>query len=204
MIVGLTGSIATGKSTVSAVLKEFGAYIVDADLWARRVVERRSDGLRDIVDAFGPEVLCPDGSLNRKALASLIFANPEARQRLNAITHPRIRSGMQSETKSHLLHHPDEPIVWDVPLLFEGETRHLVDCIVLVYASPSVQLKRLMARDGIDKNAAQARIDSQMPIDEKRKLATYLIDNDGDFENTREQVQQVWRTIRSRAKSERA
>lgn len=201
MIVGLTGGIATGKSTVSAILKESGVYIVDADVWARRVVEPGSDGLREIVDAFGNGVLLADGSLNRKHLGDIVFADPAARNILNAITHPRVRSGMKHETNTYFAKHLDEPIVWDVPLLFEGETQYLVDCTILVYTSPQTQVRRLMARDEIDTTAAKARIDSQMPIEEKRKRATYLIDNDGSLEHTREQVQQVWRTIRSQAKS---
>ncbi|WAH37952.1 dephospho-CoA kinase [Alicyclobacillus dauci] len=197
MIVGLTGGIATGKSTVSNMFRELGAYVVDADVWARRVVEPGSDGLREVVEAFGTRVLTSDGALNRQELGRIIFADSEARLRLNAITHPRIRQGMRQETETYIQAHPNEPVIWDVPLLFEGDTKYLVDCTVLVYTSPDVQLGRLMARDGLSEEDARARMEAQMPIEEKRSLATYVIDNSGDIDNTREQVQAVWTKIRS-------
>lgn len=204
MIIGLTGGIASGKSTVTDMFRSLGAYVVDADVWARRVVEVGSDGLREIVDAFGADVLHADGSLNRKALGAIIFADRHRREQLNAITHPRVRMGMKRETETYLDTHPGEPVLWDVPLLFEGETHRLVDQTILVYASPQTQLKRLMARDGIDEMAAQSRITAQMPIDEKRALATYLIENEGELETTREQVQRVWTIIRDLAEHRRA
>ncbi|GMA64845.1 dephospho-CoA kinase [Alicyclobacillus fastidiosus] len=197
LIVGLTGGIGTGKSTVSDMLRQLGAYVVDADVWARRVVEPGSDGLEEIRKAFGDRVLEPDGSLNRKALGQLIFGDTSLRARLNDITHPRIRLGMMRETAEYLEAHPGEPVVWDVPLLFEGETKRLVDCTILVYTPPEIQLARLMARDQSTEVEARARIAAQMPIDEKRRLATYIIENDGTLEKTREQVQLVWTTIRS-------
>lgn len=203
MIVGLTGGIATGKSTVSTYLRELGAYVVDADVWARRVVEPGSEGLQEIAAAFGDDVLLPDRSLNRKGLGEIIFGDGAARRQLNDITHPRIRQGMRQETLDYLKSHPDRPVVWDVPLLFEGETHRLVDCTILVYVMPATQLQRLMTRDAIDEAAALARIQAQMPIDAKRALATYLIDNDGDLNKTREQVERLWTTIQGQAREVR-
>ncbi len=192
MIVGLTGGIATGKSTVTSMLRELGAYVVDADVWARKVVEKGSPGLAGIVQAFGPGILQGDGTLNRAALGQIVFQDAEARQRLNDITHPKVRDGMRQETAAYLEKHPDTPIVWDVPLLFEGETRNLVDVTILVYIPEEVQRMRLMSRDGLSEEDANRRISAQMPIEEKRALATYVIDNSGSLDNTREQVTRIW------------
>ena len=192
MIVGLTGGIATGKSTVTSMLRERGAYVVDADVWARKVVEKGSAGLAEIVQAFGSGILQGDGTLNRAALGQIVFQDAEARQRLNDITHPKVRDGMRQETAAYLEKHPDTPIVWDVPLLFEGETRNLVDVTILVYIPEEVQRMRLMSRDGLSEEDANRRISAQMPIEEKRALATYVIDNSGSLDNTREQVTRIW------------
>jgi dephospho-CoA kinase len=202
VIVGLTGSIATGKSTVTQMLRDLGAYVVDADVWARRVVEPESSGLQEIVKAFGSGVLYSDGSLNREALGNIIFHNPAAREHLNAITHPKIRHGMKSEPAAFLRVNPGEPIVWDVPLLFEGETRNLVDVSILVYVRESIQLQRLMKRDDICENDAKARIASQISIERKKSFADYVIDNTESPENTKEQVQRIWQTLRTKAREE--
>jgi dephospho-CoA kinase len=199
VIVGLTGGIATGKSTVTKMLRDLGAYVVDADIWARRVVEPGSRGLQEIVESFGEKVLNPDGTLNRQALGAIVFHDAKARQRLNAITHPKVREGMKQETAEYLLTHPGEPVVWDVPLLFEGETHRLVDFTILVYVDEATQLARLMARDGISEQDATARIRAQMPIEDKRKLADYIIDNRGTTDETREQVARIWQILRSQA-----
>lgn len=192
MIVGLTGGIATGKSTVTSMLRERGAYVVDADVWARKIVAKGSAGLAEIVQAFGPGILQGDGTLNRAALGQIVFRDAEARQRLNDITHPKVRDGMHKETAAYLEKHPDTPIVWDVPLLFEGETRNLVDVTILVYIPEEVQRMRLMSRDGCSEEEANRRIAAQMPIEEKRALATYVIDNSGSLDNTSEQVTRIW------------
>jgi dephospho-CoA kinase len=199
VIVGLTGGIATGKSTVTKMLRDLGAYVVDADVWARRVVEPGSRGLKEIVESFGENVLNPDGTLNRQALGAIVFHDAQARQRLNAITHPKVREGMKQETAEYVRMHPGEPVVWDVPLLFEGETYRLVDTTILVYVDEATQLARLMARDGLTEQDATARIRAQMPIEDKRKLADYIIDNRGTTEQTREQVARIWQILRSQA-----
>lgn len=202
MIYGLTGGIATGKSTVTGLLRHLGAFVVDADVWARRVVEPGSDGLHEIVAVFGSSVLQPDGSLNRQALGSIIFYDSHLREHLNAITHPKIRQGMKQETAAYLAEHPEQPVIWDVPLLYEGETRNLVDESILVYIPESVQLERLMARDGLSREDAQARIASQMSIERKRSFADYIVDNAGDLEQTKVQVQQLWQKLLAAAQTD--
>jgi dephospho-CoA kinase len=199
VIVGLTGGIATGKSTVTNMLRELGAYVVDADVWARKIVEPGSPALQEIAEAFGPSVIRADGTLDRAALAAVVFRDDAARQRLNEITHPRVREGMKQETMQYLREHPGQPVVWDVPLLFEGETKRLVDTTVLVYVDEATQLRRLMERDGLSEEDALARIRAQMPIEEKRKVADHIIDNRGTREQTREQVARLWHILRTQA-----
>lgn len=202
MIFGLTGGIASGKSTVTELLRACGAFVVDADVWARRVVAPQSDGLREIAEAFGQGIIQADGSLNRQALAGIVFYDANKRAHLNAITHPKIRIGMKQETTDYLQSHPATPVIWDVPLLFEGETRHLVDEAILVYVPEPVQLERLMARDGLTRADAEARVGAQMPIEQKRTYADYIIDNSGDLEQTKAQVQQLWQTLRAAAQTD--
>ncbi|MCL6444124.1 MAG: dephospho-CoA kinase [Alicyclobacillus sp.] len=192
VIVGLTGGIATGKSTVTRMFREVGAYVVDADVWARKVVEPGQPALAEIAEAFGQDVIRPDGTLDRQALAAIVFHDPDARSRLNAITHPRVRAGMRSETEARLAVDPHSPIIWDVPLLFEGDTKNSVDCTILVYVDEATQRQRLMARDGFTEAEAQARIAAQMSIEQKRALADYVIDNGGSLEQTKAQVLRLW------------
>jgi dephospho-CoA kinase len=204
VIVGLTGGIASGKSTVTQMLRDLGAYVVDADVWARKVVAVGSEGLAEITRAFGADVLNADGSLNREKLGAIVFHDEAARTQLNAITHPRVRQGMREETTAFLRDRPSEPIVWDVPLLFEGETQNYVQKTVLVYVSQETQLQRLMLRDAMDATDANARIHAQMPIAEKRGMADYVIDNSGSIEQTRGQVQHVWAILRAESRNQSA
>ncbi len=204
MIIGLTGGIATGKSTVTEMLREFGAFVIDADEWARTVVQPGSEGLAAIVLAFGACILEPDGSLSRTQLGQRIFHDITARQRLNEIVHPLVRAGMRLQTEQFLRSHPESPVVWDVPLLFEGDTHMLVDKTILVYVDEVLQCQRLMARSGYTETEAKVRIAAQMPIEQKRQLADFLIDNRGTLAETREQVRRVWQVVRGRPEPDRA
>ncbi|WP_304459843.1 dephospho-CoA kinase, partial [Alicyclobacillus sendaiensis] len=157
----------------------------------------------EIVAAFGEGVLQPDGSLDRKKLGAVVFQDEEKRLTLNRIVHPRVQQGMWQETMDYWREHPGEPVVWDVPLLLEGTAKRFVDEIVVVYASPATQLRRVMERDGLTEEEAMRRIRAQMPIDEKRAVATYVIENDGSLESTREQVQALWQKLRAASRSGR-
>lgn len=199
VIFGITGGIATGKSTVSAMLRKRGAVIVDADLLAREVVKPGSEGLEAIRRKFGDAYLHPDGTLNREKLAALVFSDEKAREQLNAITHPLIRQKMDEQVRSALQADPLAVVVMDVPLLIESmvkENLRRVDKVILVYVPEPVQLKRLMRRNGLSREEAESRIRSQMPIEEKRAYADFLIDNSGTLAETEEQVERLMDKLR--------
>ncbi|MBF2458175.1 dephospho-CoA kinase [Listeria seeligeri] len=185
--IGLTGSVATGKSTVSKMIQKAGIPLVDADIAARKVVERGTEGLAEIVVYFGKEILLADGSLNRPKLADIIFKNEEKRQKLNEITHPRVKDYMLVERKRFLAA-GEKVVFFDIPLLFESHLESLVDQIVVVWVTPETELKRLMERNNLTKEAALARINSQMGIDEKAKKADFVINNNESLEKTEKQV----------------
>ncbi|HEY4566756.1 MAG TPA: dephospho-CoA kinase [Savagea sp.] len=190
MIVGLTGSIATGKSTVARAFEKRGIPVVDADVAARVVVEKGQPALRKIKEAFGPSILHDDGTLNRQALGARIFTNDDERKVLNEIMHPAIREAMEMKKREWL--EKGAPIVMmDIPLLFENDLEQTVDRIVVVTVSESTQLKRLMARNDLTEEEARARIASQWPVAEKAKRAHDVIDNDGTLEETDRQVSQI-------------
>jgi len=192
-VIGLTGGIATGKSTVSQILAEMGLPIIDADLIAREVVEPGKPAYREIVRHFGREIINPDGTINRKLLGRLVFADPSSRQRLNEITHPRIIE----ETKRRLQHLREmgaEVAVLDAPLLIEANIHHLVDEVWVVTCPRKMQIKRLQERDNLSLPEAEARIRAQMPLEEKIRYAHRIIDNSGDIAATRRQVQEILRS----------
>ncbi|HSP23203.1 MAG TPA: dephospho-CoA kinase, partial [Planococcus sp. (in: firmicutes)] len=166
MIIGLTGSIASGKSTVSQMLKELGYPIVDADLVARQVVEPGSETLEEIKEAFGEGVILPDGSLDRKKVGDLIFSDPASRKRLNDIIHPAIRSEMLRQRAAYV-EEGRKVVIMDIPLLFESQLQHFADKILVVSVTEENQLKRLMERNGLSEKEAIARISSQLPMSVK-------------------------------------
>lgn len=190
MIIGLTGSIATGKSTVSRMLKQKGYPIVDADEISRLVVEPGSSVLSEIAQTFGEEVLLPDGSLNREKLGNLIFNNEEQRKKLNGIIHPAVRQEMIRQ-KEEWLEKGANTIIMDIPLLFESKLQSYVDKIIVVSATPAVQKERLIARNCYSAEEADARINSQLPIVEKEKGADAVINNDGTLDETEKQLNEI-------------
>ena len=195
MIVGLTGSIATGKSTVSAMLSDLGGVIIDADKIVRQVQRPGEPAWREIVEFFGEEILLPNQELDRAKLGSLVFGNENNRKRLNSIVHPRVRDERDRQTAAAVRANPQAVVIWDIPLLIETGIYKEVDKVVVVYVDPDTQLQRLLARDELSPEQAKSRIAAQMSIEEKKEYADYLIDNRGSREETQAQVLAVWEAL---------
>ncbi|WP_349408112.1 dephospho-CoA kinase [Pseudalkalibacillus sp. SCS-8] len=186
MIVGLTGGIASGKSTISEMIKMFEIPVVDADQIARQVVMPGEKAYEEIVAAFGENIVTDDGTIDRKKLGAIIFNDDQKRKTLNGIVHPAVRKEMLNQKTELLKEHKD--IILDIPLLFESKLTHMVEKTLLVYVHPKTQLERLMARDQSTKEEAQSRIQSQIPLDKKRDWADEIIDNNGTVEESRQQL----------------
>lgn len=194
MIMGLTGGIASGKSTVGRLLTLRGAKLVDADAVAREVVMPGEPALEAIASAFGQAVLNPDGSLNRPALGRIVFQDDAALRKLESITHPAIRETMRERIRTYADRDPDAMIVADVPLLYETKQEKLYEGIMVVYVPKETQLVRLMTRNDLSRDEAGRRIALQMDIEEKRRRADWVIDNSGSLEETERQVEQFWKS----------
>lgn len=192
MNIGLTGGIATGKSTVANLLTKRGAVLIDLDLIAREVVEPGQPALARVAERFGQAVLREDGTLNRKKLGSIVFADAAQRQALEAILHPAIRAVMKERMALHEGRHPDQLVVVDVPLLFESKLESYFEQIMLVYVPREEQLQRLMKRDALSKEDAEKRLAAQMSIEDKKALADIVIDNGADLASTEAQIDRWW------------
>lgn len=190
MIIGLTGSIASGKSTVSAMLKRKGFPIVDADEIARLVVEPGSPVLLEISRQFGADIIKEDGSLNREKLGERIFGNAEEREKLNGIIHPAIRQEMLRQKDEWLLRGANT-VIMDIPLLFESKLQSFVDKIIVVSVTPEIQKERLIARNVLSQEEADARISSQLPMKIKEQGADTVLRNNGTEEETEKQLEKV-------------
>lgn len=190
--VGLTGGIGSGKSTVSELLAELGAVVIDADQLAREVVEPGSDGLAEVVAEFGPGVLTPEGDLDRAALGQIVFADADRRARLNAIVHPRVRALAE---RLEAAAPPDAVVVHDIPLLVETGQAGGFDRVIVVDAPIEAQLERLAASRSMGEAEARARIDAQASRAERRAVADDVIVNDGPLDELRAQVEAVWRRL---------
>lgn len=192
--IGLTGGIASGKSTVAARFRALGVPIVDADQLAREVVDKGSDGLHEIVHAFGPDVLAEDGALDRKKLGALVFDDPDARKRLERITHPRI-AALSMQRMAELASSGAPYGLYEAALLVENGAYRAMNGLVVVACSPETQLARVMARDGLDETAARARLAAQKPLEDKLAAATWVIWNDGDHAALEARVDETHRAI---------
>lgn len=190
-VIGLTGGIATGKSTVASFFTEKGAVVIDADLLSREAVSPGSQALQAIVALFGPEMLLPDGSLDRKRLGRVVFAEIEKRRRLEDIIHPEIRR-LAEERIAHAAETGHRVVFYMAPLLIESGASDRVDEIWVVTVSPDVQLKRLLERDGLSREEAERIISSQMPLAEKESHGRLVIDNSGTPEETRNLLAEIW------------
>ena len=195
-LIGLTGGIASGKSTVAKILRQLGAAVVDADGLSREVVEPGSDGWKEIVAAFGTEVLQADQTLDRQKLRTLVFNNPDERKRLEAIIHPKVRALAERRIREHGAA-GFAVVVYEVPLLFEGNIHEWLRPVILVACDVEVQRRRLRARDGVTAEAAQKIIDAQMKLEEKRRLADYVIENNGSLADLENQVREVLAKIQT-------
>ncbi len=203
VIVGLTGGIGSGKSTVAGMFEDEGAHVIDFDHLARLVVEPDKAAWRDIIDYFGPEIMSSDRTLNRSALAEIVFSDNKSRKALEGFTHPRIFEERDALIKAIKRKDPFSIVIIDFPLLFELDLNKRFDKVILVYVPRDVQLGRLIKRDGIVKKGVEKRLDAQRPIEEKRSLSDYIIDNEGSLNDTRDQVRKVIHELRELAKKKR-
>ena len=196
MRVGLTGGIASGKSTVSEILRELGAVVIDADQLAREVVGRGTPGLAEVVEAFGPGVLTEDGDLDRPAVGAIVFADPDRRRVLEGIIHPRVRArGAEIEAEA-----PEGAlVVHDIPLLAETGQASAFDAVVVVHAPHEVQVDRLVRVRGMSREDAEARIAAQATAEDRLAVATHVVDNTGTHDDLRQRVAEVVEELRASA-----
>ncbi len=193
-VVGLTGGIASGKSTVGRMFADLGVPLLDADDVAREVVEPGTEGLEHVLEAFGRDLRGPDGHLDRKRLGAKVFGDPEARKRLNAILHPRI-AARSAQRLADLTRAGSPYVLYEAALLVENGLHRTLAKLIVVRAQRAAQLDRLIQRDGLSEGEAAQRIDSQLPLEDKIAVADFVIDNDGEREATRAQVVEVDRTL---------
>lgn len=186
-VLGLTGGIASGKSTVANMLRDLGIVVIDADVIAREVVEVGEDAYFKIVGAFGRNVLHEDRTINRAKLGEIIFNNEQKRKVLNSIVHPAVREKI-NRLKNEYIEKQEKVIVLDIPLLFESKLTYLVEKVILVYVDREIQIKRLMDRNQLSLEEAEARINSQLPLTEKIPLADAVLYNNGPIAETKEQL----------------
>ncbi len=192
MIIGLTGTIGSGKSTVSARLAKLGALVLDADTISREAVKKGADGLNKIAEVFGKEVIDANGELDRKALAGIVFSDESKRLILNGIIHPQVLKALKERTHGEKALNPNRMIVWDVPLLIEVGWVEYVDSVWLVTAPEQTRINRIMARDGCTIKQAQSRICAQMSEEEKARFSNEIIDNGGSLEQLYQRVDALY------------
>lgn len=195
LVIGLTGSIAVGKSFVCDCFRELGCHVLDADLTAREVVAKGTDGLAEIVHEFGDDILTGDGELDRKKMAAIVFADESKRLLLNSIVHPRVIESQNEWLQDQKARDPAGIAIVDAALMIESGGYKRFDKLIVVWCRPDIQLKRLMLRDNLSETEARRRIDSQMPQEEKKRYADFLIDTSEGFESTRDAVNGVYRQL---------
>jgi dephospho-CoA kinase len=196
LLVGLTGGIGSGKSTVARMLRDRGALVLSADAYARDAVAAGSSGFRRVVDLFGPDVVGPDGELDRAAIAAIVFADAGRRSELEAVVHPEVRRRIAEAVAD--ASGTDRVVVVDSPLLIETGAHEGFPLVIVVSASPRTQVERLVAR-GMAEDDARARLAAQMPLDEKARVADVLLDNEGTEAELEAQVDRLWSDLAARA-----
>jgi dephospho-CoA kinase len=197
LLVGLTGGIGSGKSTVARMLEKRGAVVFDADVLAREVVEPGTPGHAAVIERFGANVLAPGGELDREALASIVFADPAARRDLEAIVHPEVRRRFAEGTEAYK--DTEHVVVFSAPLLVETGMHSAFDMLVVVSASNATQIDRLMRDRGMSEEAVRSRIDAQATPEARAEVADMLLDNEGTLEELEQQVDRLWSDLSARA-----
>ncbi|HET7308736.1 MAG TPA: dephospho-CoA kinase [Actinomycetota bacterium] len=197
LLVGLTGGIGSGKSTVARLLEKRGAVVFDADLLAREAVEPGTPGHAAVIERFGADVLAPGGELDREALASIVFADPAARRDLEQIVHPEVRRLFAEG--SEVYRDTDRVVVFSAPLLVETGMHTAFEVLVVVSATVATQIERLMRQRGMSEPSIRARIDAQAPLEDKAAAADFLVDNEGSLDELESQVEQLWNDLSTRA-----
>jgi dephospho-CoA kinase len=197
--IGLTGSIAVGRSFVCECFRELGCHVLDADKTSREVVAKGTDALEEIVKHFGGEVLLENGELDRKKMGSIVFADAEKRELLNSIIHPRVIESQNLWIEKQEADDPDGIAIIDAALMIESGGYQRFDKLIVVWCGPDIQLKRLMLRDSLSESDARARIAAQMSQDEKKKFADHLIDTSAGFDTTRRSVEELYKMLKNSA-----
>ena len=198
-VVGLTGGVGSGKTTVSQVWKEEGATLIDADQIARELVQPHTPAWTDLIKTFGKEILEEDGSIHRKKLAAIVFSNPEQRRLLNGILHPRIQQEIGRRLEEVGRKDPEAIVVIDAPLLMEAGDPRKMDQVIVVTSTRAQQIERLKKRNGMTEERAQEILSSQMPLEEKVKRADRVIHNEGPLEETKKKAREIFKEIKRRA-----
>jgi dephospho-CoA kinase len=199
ILVGLTGGVACGKSCVARLFQDCGATLIDADVLARLVVERGKPALKDIARVFGKKMLQPDGTLNRPALAKIVFGSPAKLKKLNAIVHPRVAREQTKLTRSIEAQEPQTVVIYDAPVLIEAGAHKRMDQIIVVSADEKTQVKRLHNRNHLSRAEALRRIKIQMPLTKKITLADYVIDGTLSYEQTKHEVERIFEELKKLA-----
>lgn len=200
VIIGLTGGLGSGKSTVAGMFADLGGHVISADALARRCLQPGTQETARVVDAFGTEVMT-DGHLNRARLAEIVFGNPDKLRQLEAIVHPYVQAQTRRQMDDIRRTNPRAIVVWDIPLLFEKNLETGVDAVVVVTAEPEQQILRAMQRLKITREDAEQRLQTQMPTADKIKRADFVVLNNGSFDNTRKQVLSIWEKLSNRQRA---
>jgi dephospho-CoA kinase len=196
LLVGLTGGIGSGKSTVARLLEKRGAVVFDADLLAREAVAPGTPGHAAVIERFGADVLAPGGELDREALASIVFADPSARRDLEQIVHPEVRRLFAEGSEAY--RDTDRVVVFSAPLLVESGMHTAFEILVVVSASVATQIERLMRQRGMSEASIRARIDAQAPLEDKAAVADFIVDNEGSLDELESQVERLWNDLAAR------